>query len=111
MARPLPTTATTSRAAPPISRGEPPPVGPRRLPGHDRSPLCGPRRTAAFSGSGALSVPPIGIGVSPSAARDVLAPVVGSGEVGMAALTLEMKLEEIARADRRYALEAYQFVF
>lgn len=29
----------------------------------------------------------------------------------MAALTLEMKLEELAHADRRYALEAYQFVF
>ncbi len=29
----------------------------------------------------------------------------------MAALTLETRLEEIARSDRRYAVEAYQFVF
>ena len=29
----------------------------------------------------------------------------------MSALTLEMKLEEIARSDRRYLVEAYQFVF
>lgn len=29
----------------------------------------------------------------------------------MAALTLEAKLEEIAHSDRRYAFEAYQFVF
>lgn len=29
----------------------------------------------------------------------------------MAALSLEVKIEELARSDRRYACEAYQFVF
>jgi len=49
--------------------------------------------------------------VSPLVARLVLAPAVGLGDGPMAALTLETKLEEIARSDRRYAVEAYQFVF